>query len=1025
MGSAVDFFLIVAMVVIGLALVALRQEHQRHRERAAALTQNVASLMGESLANAFDKADAIVQATLELYLQSAEEMREHGDASAHLRQVAHLAPEATAIRIVDENGVLRFASDPLPAQPVSYAHHTFFTRLRDDPSIGRLVAGPIPDPMTQQAGLVLARRITDHAGRFKGVIYAYFLTTQFNQFYAALALDPSSTVTIRTLDLALVHRYPDVPGNVLNQPVSQEMHDAIRVTPRAGRYLATSTLDGIERSYAYQQVRGVPLYIVVGTPTGFDYMAIGPQAILLVLIAVLAIVLAGAMVYSGVRNERRLREQIVSRKLANEALQAQVQERAVAEAQSRAAHRYARSVIEASLDPLVTVNEAGRITDLNQAMEGLAGMRQSQLIGTSLADLFTQPPALRQAIRQAYNDGHIRNIHLQIRRAGGSVRDVVVSANTVPELHQHSDALVVTVHDITAHKRLEQDLRISAAAFESHDGMLITDEHMTILRVNRAFTAITGYSSAEAVGQTPRLLKSGHHAPEFYADMFAHIEKNGSWSGEIWNRRKNGDVYPEWLTITAVKDAQDKTTHYVASLSDITYRKEAEERIQNLAYYDSLTRLPNRLMLLDRLKQAQGATQRSHHHGALLFIDLDNFKVINDTLGHDQGDLLLQEIAQRLVQTVRETDTVARLGGDEFVVMLTDLAQDAAEAANEAQLVAEKIRVTVSAPYQLRGTESHSTPSVGVTLFTGHTPSMEELLRQADLAMYQAKDGGRNAIRFFDVDMDTRLNRRIELERDLRLAIEREQLELHFQPQVREPLGAIGVEALVRWRHPTRGLVAPGGFIAVAEESGLILPMGQWVLQAACHQLATWATDPTRDKLSVAVNVSARQIHEPSFVTQVRDILAQTGANPRRLKLELTESVLISDIEGIAAKMNELQRDGIRFSLDDFGTGFSSLSYLKRLPLNQLKIDASFVRDILVDPSDEAIAKMVISLGASLGLEVIAEGVETSAQKVKLEDLGCTQFQGYLYGRPVPVAQLEEWLDLFANAQRTAQDWVV
>ena len=562
--------------------------------------------------------------------------------------------------------------------------------------------------------------------------------------------------------------------------------------------------------------------------------------------------------------------------------------------------------------------------------------------------------------------------------------------------------------DITARRQAEVDLRIAAVAFESQEGMMITDAKQVILRVNRAFTEITGFSAEEAVGQTPLILRSDRHDQDFYRKMWASIHQTGRWQGEIWDRRKDGGVFPQWLSITAVKSDDGVVTHYVSAHTDITARKFAEDEVKHLAFYDPLTQLPNRRLLMDRLTQALASSARSTRSGAVLFIDLDNFKTLNDTLGHDRGDLLLQQVAERLVTCVRDGDTVARLGGDEFVVMLEDLSPNADEAATQSEAVGEKILATLNQPYLLAGRENRSTPSIGVTLFSGHQAPIDELLKQADLAMYQSKAAGRNTLRFFDPQMQAVVALRAALEVDLRQAVRQGQFIVHYQPQVDGDGRLKGAEALVRWRHPQHGLVAPADFIPLAEETGLIVILGRWVLDAACTQLAKWATQANTAHLCVAVNVSANQLRQADFVDQVLAVLDATGANPLRLKLELTESLLVSDLENTIAKMNALKVQGVNFSLDDFGTGYSSLTYLKRLPLDQLKIDRGFVRDILLNPNDAAIAKMIVALAESLALEVIAEGVETEAQRDFLAAQGCHAYQGYLYSRPLPLEEFEE-----------------
>lgn len=566
------------------------------------------------------------------------------------------------------------------------------------------------------------------------------------------------------------------------------------------------------------------------------------------------------------------------------------------------------------------------------------------------------------------------------------------------------------IKDITERKQAEQELRIAATTFETQEGIVITDRDTRILRVNHAFTRLTGYSAEEAIGQTPAMLHSGQQDAEFYRSLWETITRDKYWQGEIWNRRKDGVVYPEWLTVTAVTDADGQVTHYVGVFVDITQRKKAEEQIHQLVFYDSLTRLPNRSLLVDRLQQAVATGTHSGQHGALLFLNLDHFKIVNDTQGHDIGDLLLIEVARRLQSCVRESDSVARLGGDEFAVILETLSVNTGEAAVQAELVAEKIRIALNHPYQLKKRVHHSTPSIGISLFRSHEESVEDLFKHADIAMYQAKTAGRNAIRFYDPAIQAAMEVRAELENELHEALEKQQFRLHYQIQVDSLHRPLGAEVLLRWEHPERGLVSPAQFIPLAEETGLIVPIGLWVLQTACSQLNAWQHDALARGLILAVNVSAKQFRQADFVAQVQRVLMESGAPPSHLKLEVTESVVLENIEDVITKMHAVKQFGVSFSMDDFGTGYSSLQYLKRLPLDQVKIDQSFMRDIASDPNDAAMVKTIIAMANALGLNVIAEGVETEAQREFLELHDCHAFQGYLFSKPVPLDEFERLL---------------
>jgi len=561
--------------------------------------------------------------------------------------------------------------------------------------------------------------------------------------------------------------------------------------------------------------------------------------------------------------------------------------------------------------------------------------------------------------------------------------------------------------DITQRKQAEEQLRIAAVAFESQGSMLVVDAHGVILQVNKAFMERTGYVPDEVVGKAARSLKSNRHSAAFYRAIWRSILRTGCWQGEIWDRRKNGQEFLKWLSISAVTGGDGLVTHYIGTYLDITERKQAEERIRELAFFDQLTRLPNRTLLLDRLKQAMAVGGQSDCYGALLFIDLDNFKTLNDTLGHDVGDVLLRLVAERLTACVPEGNTVARLGGDEFVVVLDELSSQYGEATDRVTAVAGALLDALKRSYHFGDIVHHCTASIGVTLFRGERDSIDDLMKQADLAMYRSKAAGRNLVQFFDPALALAVKERMALEQDLRQAIDGQQFVLHFQAQIAGADNLIGAEVLLRWLHPQRGLVPPATFIPLAEETGLIIPIGQWVLQAACTQLVAWASQPATAHLIIAINVSARQFHQANFVGLVQSVVQSTGANPRRLKLELTESTLIENLEDVIDKMSTLRADGISFSLDDFGTGYSSLSYLKRLPLNDLKIDQSFVRDVLIDPNDAAIARTIVALAHSLGLGVIAEGVETEAQREFLASSGCLAYQGYLFGHPLLVDEFE------------------
>jgi diguanylate cyclase (GGDEF)-like protein/PAS domain S-box-containing protein len=681
------------------------------------------------------------------------------------------------------------------------------------------------------------------------------------------------------------------------------------------------------------------------------------------------------------------------------------------EAKLRQSEGTLRAIFDGTLDGICLVNEKTlRYVTSNPAFSSMIGYSPEELTNLDATDFHPQQdlPYISEQFARSFRGEIQLATDLPVKRKDGSVFYVDLKITRVN--FAGVDYILGNFRDITERKKAEADLRIAATAFESQESLMITDADSVILRVNKAFTNNTGYTTEEVIGQTPRLFKSGRHDAEFYRAMWETLLRNGAWQGEIWDRRKNGEIYPKWLSISAVKGSDGVVTHYVGSHIDITERKASEEKIQHLAFYDHLTDLPNRLLLLDRLHQALVSSGRIGRQGALLFIDLDNFKNLNDTLGHDMGDMLLKQVTQRLEPCIREGDTLARLGGDEFVVMLVDLSEQPIEAAAQTERIGEKILAALSHPYQLATHAYHCSASIGVTLFSGTQQATDDLMKQADIAMYQAKKDGRNALRFFDRQMQENISARVSLESELHNAIKSQQFHLYYQIQVDSSHCPLGAEALIRWIHPTRGLVSPAQFIPLAEETGLILPIGLWVLETACAQVKAWQRHTLTRDLALAVNVSARQFRQAEFVAQVQAAVQRHAINPTLLKLELTESLLQENIEETITTMNALNEIGVQFSLDDFGTGYSSLQYLKRLPLDQLKIDQSFVRDIATDSSDIAVVRATIAMARSLDLDVIAEGVETETQRQLLLNNGCTHYQGYFFGRPLPIEQFEAML---------------
>ncbi|MCF8179490.1 MAG: PAS domain S-box protein [Sulfuritalea sp.] len=679
-------------------------------------------------------------------------------------------------------------------------------------------------------------------------------------------------------------------------------------------------------------------------------------------------------------------------------------QRAVAESE-----RELRGILDNLQDTYYRTDQEGRIVRASRSVEQLLGYSAEEMLGLKLTDFYcSQTDRDKFLAEMAANGGHITGGESRLRHKDGHEVWVRTTAHFMVDADGNVVGVEGTTHDNTRRRRIEEELRLAAKVFESSgEAIMITDAEGCMISVNRAFTRVTGYSETDAVGRNARLLSSSRHGREFFSDMWRELLGSGYWQGEMWNRRKNGEVFPEWLSISSVRNAEEKITHFVAIFSDISERKAAEEKIAFLAHHDPLTGLPNRLLLKDRLERAITHGERAGDKVALLFVDLDRFKAVNDTFGHLVGDTLLRDAAQRLLACVRDSDTVSRHGGDEFLVVLTDLNSSEVPAQ-----IAAKIMETLGEPFHIDAHEAVISASVGIAVYPDDGADFDELLKKADTAMYHAKDSGRNVFRFYTQRMNADAQERLDLHGRMRRALERTEFVLHYQPLIDLKTGRIvGGEALVRWQSPEQGLVAPGQFIPAAEHSGLIVPLGEWVLAEACRELAHWQKAGC-SQLSMAVNISSIQFRRGDVEQTVRQALAASGATPSMLELELTESILIDDAEQVLATIRQLQALGVRLAIDDFGTGYSSLSYLKRFAVDKLKIDQSFVRDIVSDPEDAAIVRAVVQMARSLGLNVVAEGVETEAVAAGLLALECDLAQGYYFGRPMPAEEFRRLIQL-------------
>ncbi|MGO3344312.1 MAG: bifunctional diguanylate cyclase/phosphodiesterase [Marinomonas sp.] len=664
-----------------------------------------------------------------------------------------------------------------------------------------------------------------------------------------------------------------------------------------------------------------------------------------------------------------------------------------------------KAILAAMPDSFYEVGEDGVVVEYHSPRMDKWYKKVDWVIGKHFTELLSEESiivvekALAEAKEQGYSNSNEYFFDFDEER-----RWFDISTTYSCEPNGTNGFYILLSRDITQRKKIDAELRIAAIAFQTQDGILITDKEDKILRVNEAFEKITGYTEAEVLGHTPSIISSGRHPKSFYQQMHQRLKSHECWEGEVWNRRKNGEIFPEWLSISVVKDDNGEVTQYVATLKDITEDKANERRINQLNYYDSLTRLPNRRMVTEEINTLLEHIDLRHRRSAILFIDLDHFKDINDLKGHNLGDILLQQVASRLMDSTRSGDSVARFSGDEFIIMLedVDISLDADCIVYRAKHVASKIMSALRRPFELNGEYCSVTASVGISIFGQDVISSSEIIKQAEMAMYEAKGYGRNHVCFYAPQMHEKILERLTLDNSFRAALQNQDFVLYYQPQWNSEQGMVGVEALVRWLHKDKGMISPGVFIPFAEESKLILPLGRWVMRTAMTQLAKWHQTPKYSNLIMSINVSVLQFSHVDFVSEVKSALAETKANPAFIQLELTESMLVRDQLDIIQKMQSLKKLGVLISLDDFGTGYSSLSYLQQLPIDQLKIDQSFTRAIEESEKQASLAASIIGLGHNLGMEVIAEGVETQEQLEWLKSHGCDLYQGFLLARPQP-----------------------
>lgn len=891
-------------------------------------------------------------------------------------------PEVGGFRIADAAGKLLYVENE-----INIADRAYFAQIRDNPDAGTVFSDVVTSRLNGDRSVIAARAIRDDEGRFLGAVIVPLHLQYFARLFDSLKLGPHGSMSIRrTDDHSLVLIAPPALANLA--PVSTVEHPLQAVLAsgsRSGMLEFVSPADGVERIFAYRLLEYYPFYVMAGVAES-DVLASWLQRVAVVGVVSLVLFSLIALVFFSLFRAQA-RELRVLSELEQHKEQLKTAQR-IAQLGSWELDLQTRQVVCSE--------------ELQQIFEF-----EPYLPVRSYDDFVALVhPEDRAEIDETFRDA-IRKRSLllakhRLQLPDGRIKYLLETG----EAHYAEDGTPLriqgTAQDITGQHDIESRMQLLASAFHySGEAILISDRDNNIVTVNPAFTKLTGYEPDEVVGRNPRILSAGRTTNEEYQEMWRTISETGFWQGEIWDRRKDGGIYPKWMTVSVIRGSDGSIENHIAHFTDVSSERAAEAQLQHMAHHDVLTGLLNRLSLKGRLDQALAAARREGNKVALLFIDLDRFKVINDTLGHHVGDKLLIEVADRLRDSVRDSDVVARLGGDEFVIMLSGM-----EHSGSAAIIAEKLVRNIGDPYLIEGYDLYTTPSIGVALFPTDGEDGETLMKNADAAMYHAKAAGRNNFQFFDARMNDAALERLKIEHSLRQALARDEFCVHYQPILDTQSGkVVGLEALVRWQHPEMGMVPPGNFIGIAEETGLIQPIGEWVFWTACRQLAEFNEAGLRG-LKMSINISAMQLRNGNLPVLAKGAIEAFNLEPATLIFEITESVAMHQPDETVRILDLLHDMGVGLAIDDFGTGYSSLSYLRMFPIDHLKIDRSFVMEIGEDQDSAAICDATIGLAHSLGLKLVAEGVETVTQSDYLRGKGCDMMQGYLFSRPQPAEQV-------------------
>lgn len=918
-------------------------------------------------------------------LDKAAAPRFRGQIEADLERHRLAFPEVAGFRVIDANGTVLYIAGG--GSYASLGDRSYFTRLRERPDAGIVFSEALTSRITGRATIVAARAIRAPDGTFRGIVSAAIELDYFERLFQTVRLGKTGALAIRRSDThALVVRQPPAPAEI-NRALepSHPIYQRIASGALTGTLEFAAQADGVSRIYAYRVLEKYPFYVVAGLSEA-DIMATWRNRSMIVGGIGLGLFWCLGLVLVWLFRAQK-RELLAA---------AEVQRH---QDQLKAAQRIAQLgswEIDLATRSVACSEELCRIFEFAAAESGVAH-------DDFLARVH---PDDRAEVDQALSDamGERRQVSLKHRLLMPDGRVKYVQEYCEPKGGEDGTPLrlIGTAQDVTGQHQMEARMQLLVSAFQySGEAILITDSDNNIITINPAFTRLTGYQPEDVVGRNPRLLSAGRTTATEYRRMWQDINERGFWQGEIWDRRKDGGIYPKWMSISVIRDDEGCIRYHVAHFTDVTAERAAEAKLHHMAHHDVLTGLLNRFSLKGRLDQALATARRDGSRAALLFVDLDRFKAVNDTLGHHVGDLLLVEVAERLTASVRDSDVVARVGGDEFVIMLSGI-----EHSGSVAKVAEKIVRNIGDPYLIDGHDLFTTPSIGIAIFPTDGEDGDTLLKNADAAMYHAKTAGRNNFQFFDAKMNDSVLERLKIEHGLRQALSRDEFRLHFQPIIDLASGqVVKVEALVRWQHPEKGLLLPGKFIGIAEESGLIQPLGEWVFWAACKQLADFRAAGIFG-VQMAVNISAVQLRNGNLPILAKGAIEAFGLKGSELVFEITESVAMQQPDETVRILDILHDMGIGLAIDDFGTGYSSLSYLRLFPIGLLKLDRSFVQEIGQSADGAVICDATIGLAQNLGLQIVAEGVETVEQRDYLHQRGCTLMQGFLFSRAVPADEL-------------------